>query len=329
MSQERYDAELAKIRETPITERLAQCDRIIGRLAAEHRGPKMRIPAEPTDEDLFVGHAVRDASVKIGALERRCAVLEAYLTGAGVPNVPEMSLHLAPYQAEAIGRNIAAEMERRNARLVWLENLVRLDGLERQRPSATRGPDTSVCRSALVLVLVALFSSSAFAQTIAPPCSEKTRPGAPCRMTNEMLKAVEHPSCPGWSATGVASVIVGLGFSVSASMGPSKMPAAIVLDAGEPRAFRRATVVAGNTRGWLAEDDGFGESVVQFSDDGAVWYGVGSGAVYTIEFTPTNPVYGIQHLAFPDLGSHRFWRIHWPTSPMMVRSARDVAFFTE
>lgn len=50
-----------QIRKTPLIERLEKSRKIIGKLASEGRYPKMSIPVQPTDEDIFVSTTLLDA----------------------------------------------------------------------------------------------------------------------------------------------------------------------------------------------------------------------------------------------------------------------------
>jgi len=47
--------------EYTLDERLEQCIDIIGEMAKQHRGPKMSIPVQPTDEDVILIDTLRDA----------------------------------------------------------------------------------------------------------------------------------------------------------------------------------------------------------------------------------------------------------------------------
>jgi hypothetical protein len=58
-----------------LVERLTRAKSVIGKLASEHRGPRMSIPAnEAEDEDLIIAYALRDAK---STLRRQQAIVEA------------------------------------------------------------------------------------------------------------------------------------------------------------------------------------------------------------------------------------------------------------
>jgi len=50
-----------QIRKTLLVERLEKSRKIIGNLASEGRCPKMSIPVQPTDEDVFISTTLLDA----------------------------------------------------------------------------------------------------------------------------------------------------------------------------------------------------------------------------------------------------------------------------
>lgn len=51
----------ARVRETPLPERLKECQRRIGNMCAERRGPKMSIPVEHYDDDFYICTTLQDA----------------------------------------------------------------------------------------------------------------------------------------------------------------------------------------------------------------------------------------------------------------------------
>ncbi|MDT5061509.1 MAG: hypothetical protein QOH63_1968 [Acidobacteriota bacterium] len=51
----------ARIRETPLTERLKQARSMIGKMCSEHRAPKLSIPVQHYDEDIFITTTLEDA----------------------------------------------------------------------------------------------------------------------------------------------------------------------------------------------------------------------------------------------------------------------------
>jgi hypothetical protein len=50
-----------KIRKTPLKERLQLCREMIGRMCSEGRPPKMTIPINWEDEDVFISITLKDA----------------------------------------------------------------------------------------------------------------------------------------------------------------------------------------------------------------------------------------------------------------------------
>jgi hypothetical protein len=51
----------AKVRETPLKERLAMCKTMIGNMCSKVRPPKMTIPVHWEDEDIFINTTLEDA----------------------------------------------------------------------------------------------------------------------------------------------------------------------------------------------------------------------------------------------------------------------------
>ena len=51
----------ARIRQTPLVERLRTASVMIGRMAHDQRPPKMSIPVQPYDEDVFITVTLADA----------------------------------------------------------------------------------------------------------------------------------------------------------------------------------------------------------------------------------------------------------------------------
>jgi hypothetical protein len=63
---DKYKDLQARIRKTPLIERLAQGRQMIGKMCSEKRPPKMSIPVSHRDEDIFITTTLQDA---IEALE--------------------------------------------------------------------------------------------------------------------------------------------------------------------------------------------------------------------------------------------------------------------
>ena len=57
------------IRQTPLLERLKQAQTMISKMCAEGRYPRMSVPVQATDEDVFISLTLRDAAALIGQLE--------------------------------------------------------------------------------------------------------------------------------------------------------------------------------------------------------------------------------------------------------------------
>lgn len=64
------DEILEKIKETPLLERIDKAIDMICAMCAEGRYPKMSIPVQPTDEDVFISETLRDAKSLIVALDK-------------------------------------------------------------------------------------------------------------------------------------------------------------------------------------------------------------------------------------------------------------------
>lgn len=55
----------SRIRDIPLLVRLHTCAEMIGRMCDEGRCPKMSIPVQWSDEDLFITVTLQDAAAKI------------------------------------------------------------------------------------------------------------------------------------------------------------------------------------------------------------------------------------------------------------------------
>lgn len=58
----------ARIRQAPLVERLRTASAMIGRMAHDQRPPKMSIPVQPYDEDVFISVTLADA---VDAIEEK------------------------------------------------------------------------------------------------------------------------------------------------------------------------------------------------------------------------------------------------------------------
>ena len=52
----------ARVRETPLIERLVRCSEMIAKMCKEGRPPRMSIPVHHTDEDVFICTTLHDAA---------------------------------------------------------------------------------------------------------------------------------------------------------------------------------------------------------------------------------------------------------------------------
>ena len=60
----------ARVRETPLPDRLNECRKRIGNMCAEGRAPRMCIPVQHSDDDFFICTTLADAQAQIEALQR-------------------------------------------------------------------------------------------------------------------------------------------------------------------------------------------------------------------------------------------------------------------
>ena len=66
----------ARVRETPLVDRLKECQKRIGNMCAELRGPKMSIPVEYYDDDFYICTTLADAQATVEALQAKVKELE-------------------------------------------------------------------------------------------------------------------------------------------------------------------------------------------------------------------------------------------------------------
>ena len=59
----------ARVRETPLTDRLSECQKRIGKMCAERRAPRMCIPVQHDDDDFFICTTLSDAQATVEALQ--------------------------------------------------------------------------------------------------------------------------------------------------------------------------------------------------------------------------------------------------------------------
>ena len=70
---EREEALNARVRETPLVERLQDCAKRIGAMCSDGRGPRMSIPPEHYDDDFYICVTVEDARERIAAIDSQLA----------------------------------------------------------------------------------------------------------------------------------------------------------------------------------------------------------------------------------------------------------------
>lgn len=61
MSEVSYEELRARVRETPLVERLERCRELVGEMSRQGRPPRMSIPVSHTDEDVFITTTIEDA----------------------------------------------------------------------------------------------------------------------------------------------------------------------------------------------------------------------------------------------------------------------------
>lgn len=64
------DEILEQIKQTPLLERIDKAIDMISAMCRDGRYPKMSIPVQPTDEDVFITATLRDAKSLIVALDK-------------------------------------------------------------------------------------------------------------------------------------------------------------------------------------------------------------------------------------------------------------------
>ena len=68
----------ARVRETPLVDRLKECQKRIGNMCAELRGPKMSIPVEYYDDDFYICTTLADAQAMVEALQAQLVTLKRH-----------------------------------------------------------------------------------------------------------------------------------------------------------------------------------------------------------------------------------------------------------
>lgn len=74
---EREDVLKARVRETPLLERLEQCRKRVADMCAERRGPRMSIPVEYSDDDFYICTTVEDAKSRLAELGTQLLAADA------------------------------------------------------------------------------------------------------------------------------------------------------------------------------------------------------------------------------------------------------------
>ena len=67
------------IRQTPLLDRLEQARRMIGRMCADGRCPRMSVPVQETDEDVYISLTLRDAAAMITQLNWEVETVSDFL----------------------------------------------------------------------------------------------------------------------------------------------------------------------------------------------------------------------------------------------------------
>ena len=70
---ERKDELEARVRETPLSERLSDCRKRIGKMCSEGRPPRMCIPVQWDDDDFYISTTLADAQRALDALQAQLA----------------------------------------------------------------------------------------------------------------------------------------------------------------------------------------------------------------------------------------------------------------
>ena len=76
---ERKDELEARVRQTPLSERLDECRTRIGKMCSEGRPPRMCIPVQWDDDDFYISTTLADAQRALDAERARVKELEAEL----------------------------------------------------------------------------------------------------------------------------------------------------------------------------------------------------------------------------------------------------------
>ena len=112
---ERTEEALRKrVRETPLHERLKECEKYIAAMCAERRPPRMTIPLQHYDEDFYLYTTLADAQATIAALQARVRELEEWVQDQSTANLETMR-HTDEMQSRAL--EAEQQLTRRTAEL--------------------------------------------------------------------------------------------------------------------------------------------------------------------------------------------------------------------
>ena len=70
----------ARVRETPLVDRLKECRQRIGKMCSEGRPPRMCIPVQHDDDDFFISTTLSDAQATVEALQAQLEAAERHNT---------------------------------------------------------------------------------------------------------------------------------------------------------------------------------------------------------------------------------------------------------
>ena len=76
---ERKDELEARVREAPLSERLDECRKRIGKMCSEGRPPRMCIPVQWDDDDFYISTTLADAQRALDAEREKVKALEEQL----------------------------------------------------------------------------------------------------------------------------------------------------------------------------------------------------------------------------------------------------------
>ncbi len=96
---ERKDELEARVREAPLSERLDECRKRIGKMCSEGRPPRMCIPVQWDDDDFYISTTLADAQRALDAEREKVAKLEK-IQAIDLKNNNEYREQLATLQAQ-------------------------------------------------------------------------------------------------------------------------------------------------------------------------------------------------------------------------------------